>query len=370
MRVHFMFFRKVASVFKAPWIRAAGVLFSTIVGAGMLSIPYTVAHVGTVVGLLYILGMGLIMCVLHLILAEIVIRTRTHLQLTGIIRKYLGPIPMWIMATVFLVLHIGAMVAYLIGEGESLSALLGGPAVFWAVLFFIFGTTIIARGVKSIVRFDFWMSIATVLAIGLLVIKSFPAATQWFYIPAISSSLLVPFGVLLFAFHGTSAIPELEMIVGSDAHALRKAVLIGSLSPIILYSVFAAVVVAVTGQGTTQIATIGLGNAISPEVVVIGNLFAIIAMSSSFVTIGQALRRTFQWDYGWRESIALVAAVGIPFFIYIIGAREFINVIAFVGASCGTVEIFLLVWAYGRMNSVHKSVYEKNSHPRRRIRRG
>lgn len=364
-----MFFRNIVAAIKAPWIRAAGVLFSTIVGAGMLSIPYTVAHVGTVVGLMYIFGMGLIMCVLHLILAEIVIRTRTHLQLTGLIRKYIGPVAMWMMAIVFLVLHFGAMVAYLIGEGESLSALLGGPAVFWAILFFIFGTTIIIRGIKSVARFDFWMSLATVIVIGVLVGKSFPSAHLWWFTPTMSSSLLVPFGVLLFAFHGTSAIPELEMIVGTDAHALRKAVLFGSLSPIILYSIFAFVVVAVTGQDTTQIATIGLGNAISPTVIVIGNLFAIIAMSSSFVNIGQALRRTFQWDYGWRESTALAAAVGIPFFIYMIGAREFINVIAFVGASCGTVEIFLLVWAYGRMNSADKHAYEKNSHSRRRVRR-
>lgn len=364
-----MFFQPVLSFVRAPWVRAAGVLFSTIVGAGMLSIPYTVSRVGITVGVFYIVGMGLLMCVLHLVLAEIVIRTRSHLQLTGIIRKYLGPIPMWIMATVFLVLHIGAMVAYLIGEGESLSALLGGPAVFWAVLFFVFGTTIIMRGVKSIVRFDFWMSVATVLVISVLIAKSFPTATNWLYMPMVSSSLLVPFGVLLFAFHGTSSIPELEVIVGSDTHALRKAVLVGSLAPIILYTVFAVVVVAVTGARTTQIATIGLGNAISPSVIVIGNIFAIVAMSSSFVTIGQALRRTFQWDYGWSASVALAAAVGIPFFIYMIGAREFIKVIAFVGASCGTVEIFLLVWAYGRMNSIHKRAYEKTSHSGRRIRR-
>jgi len=364
-----MFLRKVVSIFRAPWLRAASVLFSTIVGAGMLSIPYTVSRVGIVVGTLYIVGMGLLMCVLHIVVAEIVIRTRTHLQLAGIVRKYVGASAMWVMTFVFLILHLGAMVAYLIGEGESLSALLGGPAVFWAVLFFIFGTTIIIRGVKSVTRFDFWMNIGTLVVVGILVSKSFPAAHLWLYAPAVSSSLLVPFGVLLFAFHGTSAIPELEMIVGTDAHALRKAVLVGSLVPIILYAVFAIVVVAVTGENTTQIATIGLGNAISPAVIVIGNVFAIIAMSSSYVNIGQALRRTFQWDYGWRETTAIAVAVGVPFAIYMFGAREFINVIAFVGASCGTVEIILLVWAYGRMNSAHKREYEKNSNSRRRVRR-
>lgn len=360
--------RSVQNFFQTPWLRAAGVLFSTIVGAGMLSIPYVVAQVGTVVGFFYILGMGLVMCVVHLMLAEIVIRTRRHLQLTGIIRKYLGPVGAWVMAIVFLVLHIGAMVAYLIGEGESLATLLGGPPVFWAVLFFIFGTLIIMRGSQSISRFDFWMSFATVFVIGVLVWKSVGSAHAWVYAPTMNASLLLPFGVLLFAFHGTSAIPELEVITGSDVHALRKAVLVGSLFPIILYAVFAVVVVAVTGASTTEVATIGLGNAVGPHVILIGNIFAVIAMSSSFVTIGQALRRTFQWDYGWHSWTALAGAVGLPLLLYAVGAREFIQVIAVVGASCGSVEIFLLVWAYRRMSSALKVTYEKDSHSRRRIR--
>lgn len=363
-----MFFRGVRQFFNQPWIRAAGVLFSTVVGAGMLSIPYVVSRVGTAVGVFYILGMGLVMCTVHLLIAEIVIRTRTHLQLTGIVRKYIGARAMWLMALVFLVLHIGAMVAYLIGEGESLSALLGGPAIFWTILFFILGTLVIARGSKSIARFDFWMSIATVSAISILVWQSLDAVASWVYAPHMGASLLLPFGVLLFAFHGTSAIPELEMIVGSDARALRKAVLVGSLVPIFIYTIFAVVVVAVTGSATTQVATIGLGSAVGSRVIIIGNLFAVIAMSSSFVTIGQALRRTFQWDYGWHSIAALAAAVGIPLVLYIVGARQFIQVIAFVGLSCGSVEIFLLLWAYWNMTSRKSGSYEKNSHTRGRIR--
>lgn len=362
-----MLFRSVQKIFKAPWLRAAGVLFSTIVGAGMLSIPFVVAQVGVVVGFFYVLGMGLIMCVVHLLLTEIVIRTQRHLQLTGLIRKYVGSFGVWIMAIVFLVLHIGAMVAYLIGEGESLAMLFGGPSIFWAILFFICGTLIIIRGTRTISHFDFWMSIATIVVIGILVWLSMGATHVWLYVPRETASLWLPFGVLLFAFHGTSAIPELEMITGSDVRALRRAVLVGSLVPIALYCVFAAVVVSVTGADTTEIATIGLGNAVGPRVVLIGNIFAVIAMSSSFVTIGQALRRSFQWDYGWHQWTALGAAVGLPFLLYMSGAREFIQVIAVVGASCGSVEIFLLIWAYWRMTSTH-TTYEKNPHSRRRIR--
>lgn len=365
-----MFLSSPFNLIRTPWLRAAGVLFSTIVGAGMLSIPFVIAQVGLVIGFFYIIGMGLVMCMVHLALGEIVIHTRRHLQLTGLIRKYVGPFGVWIMAIVFLILHMGAMVAYLIGEGESLSTLLGGPPLLWTIIFFLCGTVIIIRGTKAISQFDFWMSILTLVVVGVLVGLSMPATVHGLYVPEHAASFFLPFGVLLFAFHGTSAIPELEMITGSDATAFRKAVIVGSLVPIILYLVFAGVVVAVTGADTTQIATIGLGNAVGPRVILIGNIFAVIAMSSSFVTIGQALRRTFQWDYGWHHSASLLAAVGLPFVMYALGAREFVQVIAVVGATCGSVEICLLLLAYWRMNSSIKMSYEESGHPRRRIRRG
>lgn len=363
-----MFFRSRATQHSSSsWLRAAGVLFSTIVGAGVLSLPFVVARVGIVIGSIYIIAMGLVMCAVHLMLAEIVIRTRRHLQLTGLIRKYLGRFGSLIMAVIFMVLHVGAMTAYLIGEGESLAAVFGGTPFVWAMLFFVIGTAIILRGVASITRFDFWMSLLTIAVIAAVVVLSTPFAVDWNYMPQQISSLLIPYGVLLFAFHGTSAIPELEIIVGSDAKALRKAVLVGSLVPIVLYAVFAITVVAVTGANTSQIATIELGRAVGPRMVLIGNIFAIIAMSSSFVTIGQALRRTFQWDYGASPWLALFGAVGIPLLLYIVGARKFVEVIAVVGASCGTIEIILLLWAYWRMNKMH--VYEESRGARGRIRR-
>ncbi|OGH61788.1 MAG: hypothetical protein A2848_01670 [Candidatus Magasanikbacteria bacterium RIFCSPHIGHO2_01_FULL_50_8] len=353
-----MLFHFVAKKFRvAPWLKAAGVLFSTIVGAGVLGLPFIVARVGVVVGFLYIIAMGLLMCGIHLILAEIVIRTRRHFQLSGLMRLYLGRWAAILMAIIFLGLHFGAMTAYLIGEGESLAAIFGGQPLAWSVIFFIIGSLIIMRGVRAIARFDWWISLLTIGVVALIVFLSAPHATQWTYFPAEFSSLLLPYGVLLFAFHGTSALPELEMIVGTDAHALRKAVIVGSLVPIALYALFAVTVVAVTGVSTSEIATIELGRVVGPRMILIGNIFAIVAMSSSFVTIGQALRRSFQWDYGVSPRIAFALAVGVPLVVYLAGAREFVRVIGFVGATCGTIEIILLLWAY-----------EKNRHSRRRIR--
>ncbi len=344
--------------FHKPWVRAAGLLFSTIVGAGVLGLPYAISRVGLVIGTAYIIGMGLLVMSVHLVLGELVLRTKKHAQMTGIIRTYLGSGAAILMAIVFLALHIGAMTAYLIGCGQSLGILFGGRPFAWSLLFFLCGTLIIVRGTKVIATFDYFMNIATIIILFFISAAALGAAEHFPLFPTPNASLFLPYGVLLFAFHGTSAIPEMELITGRDPKQLRAAIIAGSLLPILLYLLFAVAVVLVTGRETTDIATIGLGQAIGPGMIWAGNIFAIIAMCTSFVMIGQALRRTFQWDFGFRPAFAIACATGIPLGLYLLGAREFVRVIAIIGALFGTIEFFLILWAYRKAHSA--ATYEEN----------
>ncbi len=350
------------SFFSSPLVKASNLLFSTIVGAGVLGIPYVIAHVGLLVGTVYILGMGLCMMFVHMLIGELVIASGKHVQLTGIARLYCGAFGAWLMAGVFFAMHMGALVAYIIGEGESLSALFGGAPSVWSGLFFLCGAAVVGFGTRIIARFDTILNyttlavMAVIIGIALRHIQS-PIAAMF---PDNTISLLVPYGVLLFAFHGTSAIPEMEIITGRDPKKLRYAIVIGSLAPLILYVIFALTTVLVTGRATTEIATIGLGHAIGPFMAIAGNIFAIVAMTTSFITIGDAVRRTCQWDFGMRAKRAFLCALGVPALVYIVGAREFVGVIALVGGVFGSIEIFLLLLAY-------RKIYEKSSYPRRRI---
>ena len=65
----------------------------------------------------------------------------------------------------------------------------------------------------------------------------------------------------------------------------------------IAYLLFALVVVGATGINTTQIATIGLGLLIGKHMILFGNLFAIFAMGTSFLTLGLALKEMYAYDY-------------------------------------------------------------------------
>ena len=70
--------------------RAIAMLCGTVIGAGVLGIPYVIAQAGFLVGLLSILVLGLAVLFLNLFIGEIVLRTPGNHQLPGYAEKYLG----------------------------------------------------------------------------------------------------------------------------------------------------------------------------------------------------------------------------------------------------------------------------------------
>ena len=124
---------------------------------------------------------------------------------------------------------------------------------------------------------------------------------------------------------------------------LKKAIIIGSLMPIFAYLLFAIAIVGVTGASTTEVATIGLGESVGSYMVIIGNLLAVLTMSTSFLTLGLALKETFMLDYHIHKHIAWVITCFIPLTIALSGLTTFIMVVGMVGVVAGGMGGALIV---------------------------
>ena len=66
---------------------------------------------------------------------------------------------------------------------------------------------------------------------------------------------------------------------------------------------FAFITVGVTGKGTTEIATIGLG-VLGKHILILGNLFVVLAMMTSFLALALALMETFDYDLKMHKNIS------------------------------------------------------------------
>lgn len=328
--------------------QAVSLIVAATIGAGVFGIPYAVSRVGLPIGLTYIVILGLLMMGLHLMLGEVATRTKEHMQLVGLARKYLGRTGEWLMTLLFYLSMFGVLVIYIIGEGEALSALFGFTPFFWSIVFFAVASFLIFIGLRTIKTVEFILTLLILFVV--LVIAWFSAGhiqidhVKYFDL----AYLLFPYGVILFAFHGTNSIPEAHRVLSNSEKNFKWAIIISGIISIIVYSLFAFVVVGVTGLDTTEIATIGLGQKLGNYIFIFGNIFAVLAMGSSFLMAGLSLRDSLRWDYKLPTWLSSLVVGLVPLIIFLAGLNHFIVAIDIVGGVFVSLEMITIILIYWR----------------------
>ena len=344
---------------RKSFFEAIAILVGTIMGAGVLGIPYAVAKAGFVTGLVLMILLGLGVLIINLAVGEFVLRTKGNHQLTGYAEKYLGKKGKLVMTLTMIVGLYGALVAYLIGSGEALSAIFNGNPFFHSLVFFAAVSLIIYFGVRAVGHSELFFVFIFLTILLLISIFSFSSIDMSnlkgfnFY----NSGLI--YGVVLFALGGAISIPEMKEELVKNKKSLKKAIIIGTLIPIVFYPLFAFVVVGVTGGNTTEISTVGLGNVVGQYVVMFGNLFAVFVMATSFLTLGLGLKEMYNYDYKINKKLAWLLTIIVPLGLFLLGIRSFINTLGFTGAIAGGIEgiLFILIFWKARKYGDRKPEY-------------
>jgi len=332
---------------KLYFYEAIATLVGCTIGAGILGIPYVVAKSGFLIGFIDIVLIGLAVMLINLYLGEVVLRTNGNHQLTGYAELYLGKKGKFLMIISMLIGIYGALIAYLIGVGEALHAIFGLNAFTFSLLFFAFVTTIIYFGLKIMKRIELFFSFFVIFILLLIVVFSFSHINLDNLTGVNFNNLMLPYGVILFAFLGAAAIPELKEELNKHRKYMKRAIIIGGLIPLVLYALFSFVVVGVTGLNTSEIATIGLGENLGKLAILFGNLFAVFAMSTSFLVLGIALKEVYMYDYDINKNISWFLVCFVPLLIFILGIRSFISTLGYAGAIAGGLDgvlIVLMAW--------------------------
>lgn len=318
------------------------------IGAGVLGIPYVVSRVGLLIGLAYIALLGAIILLLNLLIGEIIVRTKDSFQLPGLAGKYLGPWAKVLMSIMVVVGGLGALLAYIIGEGESLANLFGGTPESWAIIFWSIGSFSVWRGLQTVKILE---KILSIIVLSIIIGLSFGILPQIniqnFYYYNVDN-LFLPFGVILFALQASPAIAEAHALLPQDPKKFKKALILGTLIPILAYMLFAVATVGVLGLGTTPLVSTALGNKFGMWIKFLINAFAIFAMGSGFLGLGLAMKQTLIWDWKLSPFLSVILVITAPLTFYLLGWHDFLKVIGLVGGVLLGLEALMLVFIYLR----------------------
>lgn len=295
---------------KKFWVTAF-TLAGTTIGAGILALPYIFSQSGFFIGVFWLIVLGFILLLVNLYLGEIALRTKKIHHLPGYAGKYLGKKWEIIM---FITVAFGiysALLAYLIGEGQSFSILFFGNldySIHFAVGFWFVMTLLLSKGLKELKKIELWGVLIIISIIFIIFFKFIPDVNISNFVQYDLSNFFLPFGVIMFALLGFTSIPELRMEIKGQENLLKKAILVGALIPVILYVIFTYVFVGVLGNAVEQVATISFGNII----IILG----IFTMLTSYFVLSFSLRDIFIFDFNKKKWSFYFVSL-LPLFLYL-----------------------------------------------------
>jgi len=331
------------------FLLALSVLIGTTIGAGIFGIPYVIFKSGLIPGLFYFIVLGGAVLLIHLFFGEIVLRTKEKYRLPGFALKYLGR-PAEVLITISVIVGVaGSLLAYLILAGDFLKilfpSLLNLSSFHFVLISWLILSYLVFQGIKIIAPAEIFTNSLFFFIAFIIFFFSLPKF-NFSNLPVLNfPDIFLPFGIILFSLVGWSAIPEIgEILKNSDEKKFFKKVIILSMAiSAVFYILFGILVAGVSGRNTSADALSGLIPFLGSKIVFFGVLAGLITIADSFLILALYLRNTLVRDLKFPKIPAFLIACGSPLILFLLGFRNFINTIGFVGTIIGAVEGIIII---------------------------
>jgi len=320
-------------------IYAIAVLAGTIIGVALFSLPYLTLQVGWGTMLFYFLLVGGLMILLHLFFGELVLHTPDGKRLPGIAEYYWGKKGKYLTLISHSGALLGAILAYILVGGGFLHELFlvngfdfsffGAILLFWGA-----GAFIMFRGSSALNILQVIGVVSFILILGTLFWLGREEATMvnLFAQNGDSVNWFAPYGVMIFALWGASLIPLIEDILKKQKKQMQTVIIISIILPILVYLVFIGLVLSISGAQTEPSALVSLKNQLETGAYSLILLFGIITTFTSYTAIGLTMTQVLELDVKFKKITAWLVTIFLPVGFYILGVRDFLEVVVFVGS--------------------------------------
>ncbi len=345
--------------FMKKFFFALAVLVSTIIGGGIFALPYSFSKPGFFPALIFLIVLEIVNIVIMLAYAEVILRTKgTHHQITGYAAKYTGKTGKFAMLFSMGFGIYGALIVYTIGVGDFLFSLfgnaVGGSSRLYGVIFFAIASLLVIFGLKSVEKVDIILLFVLVGVIFLVFVVSISQikVENLLYTNVNFQNLLFPFGVILFAIAGSSALPFLDDILDNQKRKMKSVIIAGNVLSMIIFIIFVVTVLGLSGTNTSEEAVSSLANYLHPVFLIAIIIFGIVAIATSFLALGVALREIYEYDYKIKKWLSIILVLAVPIAVYILDMTTFIRAISIVGSITGGIWGVIMIAMHNRAKRI------------------
>ncbi|MDY4610725.1 MAG: aromatic amino acid transport family protein [Sphaerochaetaceae bacterium] len=264
------------------------------IGGGVMAMPYLAQKNGIIMSTIILLVAFAASVLLHLMIAELSMKSGENPQIISVFSKYLfqgrfqKPLTIGFFVIMTLVLFTN-LAAYISGAAEILTPMLGLPLLASKLIFYVAAAAVVLFGLKAVGLSEKY-AVAVIYAM-VLVLAGASITKVRNGLPLTPGTInqgLAYFGMAMFAFSAFFSVPQAVTGLGGDRKKIAKAVTFGILNNLILIMVIVICALLASSE-ITPVAMVGWSRGIGVWAEVVGSVFTILAMLTTYWSISLAL---------------------------------------------------------------------------------
>lgn len=309
---------------------AAAIVAGNGIGSGVMAIPYFVFQTGVAGGVIAFLTAYLISVLLHLMIAQIMLTMDETLDILGAFNVYLfrGKLKNVLKISFFIIMVIVLetnLAAYITGASAIMAEFF--PNISEKILgtvFFVFAAAVVLLGLRAIcIGENVTVSVmGTILLVALFFsFRNINPAISIENVGLDATGLLrfaATYSMIMFSFSAIFAVPQVIECLDHDEARVRKSIFLGLFMNLVISAVITVCTI-ITSKEVTKVAIVGWADAVGGVIRVLGSLFIILAMFTSYWSIGFAtteiISNQTKKTFGLSFILATVPALLLTFLL-------------------------------------------------------
>lgn len=320
------------------------------IGGGVMALPYLVSKTGFWPAVFIMLLAYMVTVVLHIMVAELSIRTSFSSELLTIFSKHLFR-DKRILRSVFYILMAVTLVcnlaAYITGAGDILADLLGIPGLAAEALFFVCAAAVVFLGLKRVAVNEVVTLAVMAAIVAILAISTFALPMHQPLAPARAepSPLLAVYGMAMFSLSSLFAVPQAASGLRNEKKSLTAAVALGLLLNFAMM-VIVTLCVLLSAYPVTEVAIVGWAAALGGPTRVFGSVFIALAMLGTFWSISLQLSDMTKEYFRSGRLLAWFVATLPSFLLALLPVSGFLGLMQVAGGATAVIVACMTVPAY------------------------
>jgi len=338
------------------------------IGGGVLSMPYLAQRIGFINAVIVLAVAFAASYVLHLMIADLSLKTQGGGQIIACLEQFLFRGKMKKLLTVgffglLIAILFTNLTGYITGAEEILVGLFPSlSSLFAKLIFYLIAASVVLLGLKA-VGVSEKVSIAVMSGlIALLAVFSFFGKT--YPVPLLErnfSGCLAYYGMAMFSLAAFFSVPQAVKGLGGDCKKIKKAVFLGFLNNFVIIVVinFCAIL---KSEQVTQVAMTGWTAGIGLWAQLVGGLFTVVAMLTTYWSLSLALSDIVAETTRMNSRLAWLVATAPSLVLALVNPGGFMSLMRTAGGLISIIIAVMVVPAYMNCRKIGQtSVLKRNS---------